>query len=245
MIAVAAPRAELPRWAASAVVVLALHAMAGGALLSWRDPIGIGEPSTTIVVDLSPFRPPSDSMEDIAPGPPQQQAEAPPLPQEKVEPKVDEQVQPQIQDKDQVKVDVPPAPVPPVAALPPPTRQAPTPPPPPMMRPAPATTAPPRAHAARSDIDTWHGRILSQFERHKSYPPSAQSRGEKGVVQLAFSINREGQVVSSEVMRSSGHPSLDAEAVATARRAQPFPAPPADLAGARFDFTVPVRFNLR
>jgi outer membrane biosynthesis protein TonB len=29
------------------------------------------------------------------------------------------------------------------------------------------------------------------------------------------------------------------------RRAQPFPPPPADLPGAKFDFTVPVRFNIR
>jgi TonB family protein len=43
-------------------------------------------------------------------------------------------------------------------------------------------------------------------------------------------------------LRCSGYPALDRETIATVRRAQPFPPPPADLPGATFEFTLPVEF---
>ncbi len=46
-------------------------------------------------------------------------------------------------------------------------------------------------------------------------------------------------------MRSSGATSLDEEALALLRRAQPFPAPPRELAGDHVDLTVAIRFNLK
>jgi protein TonB len=52
-------------------------------------------------------------------------------------------------------------------------------------------------------------------------------------------------VVASRIIRSSGSGALDQEALATAQRAQPFPPPPQNLAGATFDFNVPIRFKLQ
>ena len=228
MIAVAAERSNLPRWIVSAIVVLGLHAAGAALLMTWRDPIGIGEPSFTVVVDLAPFAPPSESTQDVTPGPQQQQADEPPP---KTEPKVEE------------KVDAPPEP--PVAALPPPEPVRPKPRTPPPVRSAPATTAPPRAHASRAEVSSWYGKIVTQIARHKSYPQAAQSRGETGTAQVAFAISREGRVISSAIVRSSGHAALDQEAIATVRRAQPFPPAPAELNGNKFDFTVPVGFSLQ
>jgi periplasmic protein TonB len=230
-------RGELWRWTASVIVVLGLHAAAAGALMTWREPIMIGEPSNMVVVDLAPFAAASsDTTEELPPGPKQQEAEAPPPPEEqKIEQKPDE------------KVDVPPAPEPPVAAVPPPEPVNPEPPKPvpPPEPPAPATTAPPRARASQAQIRSWYSKIVTQLERHKSYPQAAQARGEAGVVELAFSIDRQGRVLSSAIVRSSGSAALDQETIATVRRAQPFPLPPAGLDDATFDFTLPVRFNIR
>ena len=232
MTAVAAERLGLPRWAASAAIVLGLHAAAIAILLRWHEPVEVGEPSSAIIVDLAPFvTPPSDSIEDIAPGPKQQEIEAPPpqaRPEQKVEAKPDQKIES--------------APEPDVAVPPPEEEARPT---PPQVRPVPATTAPPRAHASQTAINTWYREIVAQIARHKSYPQAARSRRETGTVQLAFSIDRDGRVISSAVTQSSGHAALDQEAIATARRAEPFPAPPADLAGAKFDFTVPVSFSIR
>jgi len=223
------------RWAVSAVVMLGLHAATATMLLTWHDLAAVSEPSDAVVIDLAPFAtPPSDTVEDIPPGPKQEEAEAPPPPPkpEKVE-------------KPEEKIAVPPAPAPAVAAVPPPEQVPPQPPEPTPVQPALATTAPPRAHESRAQIDAWYSKIAMRLERHKAYPRAARARGESGIVQLAFSIDREGHVMSSAIVKSSGYAALDQETMATVRRAQPFPVPPAGIDGATFDFTVPVKFDIR
>jgi len=106
-------------------------------------------------------------------------------------------------------------------------------------------TAPPRQRVASTAVVTaWNVSITRQIEQHKGYPRSALSRRETGVTQVVFAIDRDGRVLDSHVMRSSGHKALDQEAIDTLQRAQPFPAPPENLAGERFEFAVPVRFNV-
>jgi len=235
-------------------------------LLAWHDPLGVADDSSAVVVDLAPYAPPTDSTEDVAPGPIQQQAAAPspemvePKPddkiEDKVEPKPEEKVEAKTEqkpeEKPEEKVEVPPAPVPPVAAVPPPEAVEPPPRPeaqpvpPSNMPPAPVTTAPPRPHvASAAEVNEWHKGIFAQIQRHKDYPTTARARGEKGVVQLAFSIDREGHVTASRVAKASGHAALDRAALETLQKAQPFPAPPADMAGEEFSFTVPVAFSIR
>jgi protein TonB len=234
MSAQALGRFELRLWTMSAIVVVGLHAAAGAALVTWHDPVPVGEPSDAVMIDLSPFTtPPSQTVEDIAPGPPQQEAAAQPEPEK-----------PKIEEKDEEKVDVPQTPEPPVAALPPPEPITPKPAPAPVA-PAPLTTAPPRAHASAAQVRSWYSSIVQQLERNKSYPLAARKRGEAGEVELAFSIDREGHVLTSRIVKSSGYPALDEETMTTVRRAQPFPAPPGGLDGDKFDFTVPVKFNIR
>jgi protein TonB len=237
MIDLARDAGELRRWAASAAVVLGLHGGAAALLVTWHDrAAAIGEPSDAIAVDLSPFATaPSDTVEDVAPGPKQQEAEAAPPPEQQ-----------QVEKPPEEKIEVPPTPEPAVAAVPPPEPEKQEPPKPTPEPPAPATTAPPKAHASQAEIRTWYGQIATQIERtKKAYPRAAQARDEKGVVHLAFSLDRTGRVVSSRVERSSGHAALDEEALAALRRAEPFPVPPADLDGASFDFRLPYGFNIR
>jgi periplasmic protein TonB len=260
MNAIAAARSDLTRWAASAVVVLGLHALGAATLLAWHDPIGMSDESSAIVVDLTPYAPSSESTDDVAPGPVQQAAAAPlekvePASEPKPEEKLDEKVEPKVELKPEEKVDVPPAPIPPVAAVPPPEAVEPPLPPvtppepesqPSQMPPAPATTAPPRPHSASAAAaNAWHKGIFAQIQRHKAYPAAARARRENGVVQLAFSIDRDGRVVSSRVAGASGVAALDQAALETIQKAQPFPPPPADMAGDVFSFTVPVAFSIR
>jgi protein TonB len=228
-------RAELRRWALSVVVVVGLHAAGAAILMTWQDPLVAGEASDAIMVDLAPLANAAiDAPDDIAPGPKQQETEEPPPEPEKTEQKLEE------------KIELPPTPAPAIAALPPPQEVKPEPPKPKPQPPVPTTTAPQRQRTASlTVVNSWHSRIVGLIERNKAYPPAAQARGETGVVQLAFSIDRQGRVLASQVVRSSGHATLDQETLATVRRAQPFPPPPADLPGAKFDFTVPVRFNIR
>jgi protein TonB len=264
MSAIAAERSHLMRWALSAALVIGLHAAGAAALLAWHDPVGMDDESSAVVVDLSPYVPPSKAIEDLAPGPLQQQAAAPapeqqlerkdePKPEETVEAKPEEKVETKIEPAPQEKIEVPPAPVPPVAALPPPAAVAPPPPPEPEAQPAPpsdtppapVTTAPPREQpAASAAINKWYKEIVEQIERHKAYA-AAHARGLKGVVKFAFSIDRQGRVVSSRVAETSGDAAVDRAALATLEKAQPFPPPPAGMRGDAFPFTMPLKFRTR
>src|SRR5207302_7985786 len=140
MTAIAAARGDATRWLASAVVIVGLHALGVAALLAWHDPLGVADASSAVVVDLAPYAPPSESTEDVAPGPIQQQAAAP-APEAKVERKPDEKIEakiePKAEEKPEEKVEVPPGPVPPVAAVPPPEAVEPPPPPERKAQPAP------------------------------------------------------------------------------------------------------------
>jgi periplasmic protein TonB len=254
-------RGDLTRWAISAAVVVGLHAIGAATLLAWHDPVGWGESSSAIVVDLTPYAPPSGSPDDLAPSPLQQLAAAP-APQAQVEPKVEPKpeeveakLEPKVEPPPEKKIEVPPAPVPPVAAVPPPEAVEPPvtvhepeakPAPPSDTPPAPVTTAPPREHpVSPARANRWHKGIYTQIKLHQAYPAAARARGQKGVVQIAFAINRQGRVVSSRVEQASGYAALDRAALETIDKAQPFEPPPPDMAGDEFSFTVPLEFKIR
>jgi protein TonB len=259
MSAIGTARSDMTRWAISAAVVVGLHAVGAATLLAWHDPVGWGEDSSAILIDLTPDAPPSDAQDDLAPGPLQQQAAAPAPPathEPKVEPKPEEveaKLEPKVEPQPDEKVELPPAPVPPVATLPPPEAVE----PPPVTvpepdaqptadtPPAPVTTAPPRPHpASAAAAAKWHKVIITQIRRHKAYPPAARARGEKGVVDLAFSLDRQGRVHLGRVAHASGFASLDQAAMEALQKAK-IPPTPADVPGDEFTFTVQVVFSLR
>lgn len=87
---------------------------------------------------------------------------------------------------------------------------------------------------------SWRGMLIAHLNRYKRFPGGANP----GTVQVAFSIDRGGRVLSSRVVGSSGNAALDEEAAAMIRRASPVPAPPAGVGGGgTISLSVPVRFN--
>ena len=68
------------------------------------------------------------------------------------------------------------------------------------------------------------------------------ARGEEGVVEVRFSIDDRGNVLSAKVVRSSGHPALDEAVLDLMRRASPVPAPPPDVSRT---ISAPVKFAIR
>jgi protein TonB len=211
---------------------------------------------------------PEQVMSDASPNKPVESLE------EKVEEKVEQKVEAKVEQKVEEKVETKPLEEPPPEVAPAPNPEVAVQPPPPQeiqqetpkqqvpRPPAPATTAPqaiPNQVAAlpaaptqgqlipdnSNAIPTWKTQIVTLLERNKRYPEGAQSRREQGVAQVFFSLDRNGRVIASRVLRSSGASSLDDEALALLRRAQPFPAPPRELPGEHVDLTVPIRFNLK
>lgn len=116
--------------------------------------------------------------------------------------------------------------------------------------PAPETTAPPSrvstpASVATSAPHTWESRVLAHLEQRKRYPAEARARRLQGVSYVNFTMDRQGRVLAASLERTSGHASLDREALSLVRRSQPLPAPPADMAGDTMTLTVPVEFFTR
>jgi periplasmic protein TonB len=94
-------------------------------------------------------------------------------------------------------------------------------------------------------VPNWKSQLVAQLERYKRYPAEAQSRGEQGVTQLAFSVDRNGGVHHARIVRSSGSSLLDAATLALVERAAPLPPPPPEILGAQVAIVVPIRYNIR
>jgi len=85
----------------------------------------------------------------------------------------------------------------------------------------------------------WRGTLLAHLNRYKRFPGGASP----GTVQVSFSIDRAGRVLSARLLSGSGDSALDEEAVAMVRRASPVPAPPAGVGGGTVALSVPVKFS--
>ena len=112
----------------------------------------------------------------------------------------------------------------------------------PQPEPAPPTGVAPSTPPASESAATasWQKSLVARLARLQQYPPLA--RGVQGVVSLAFSIDRHGNLVSSRIVKSSGSALLDAAALDLIKRAAPLPPPPAEIADSELSFVVPIRF---
>ena len=254
-------RRDLQRWLLSACIVLMTHGGLAAAFVQWRAADNDDDPAAALVIDLAPMPvSPTDTPLAIPPGPEQIQAEA--SPQRPVEKEEKPEEMKEVTMARQEQPVMPPAEGPevPLAALPPEVRQE-TPKPAENPPPAPATTAPqaPKSELATvaaapsqgqlnvSDsnaVPTWKRQVVGLLERNKRYPAAAQARNERGTAQLAFSLDRQGRVTASRIVKTSGSASLDQETLDLVRRAQPFPPPPPEMAGAEVTLSVPILYNI-
>jgi len=249
MIALAAEDfADLRRWIVSAAIVVLAHGGIAAATVNWRESIEPAEPAAAIVIEFAPMLvAPAMQQSDIPPGPEQVMSEA--APEQKIEQRPAEEPPPEVK----------PAPNPELAVEPPQevkqeVVQEPRAPAPMTSAPqalpvetAPIVTAPTEGQfnaKASNPMQSWTMQVFAMLKRNLRYPPSAASRGQSGGAQVAFSLDRQGRVVESRIMRSSGVAVLDAEALAVVQRAAPFPLPP-KLAGERVDLMAPIHFNLK
>jgi len=97
--------------------------------------------------------------------------------------------------------------------------------------------------AAAGDTRAYARRLVGHVERHKRFPREAARQGIAGTARLAVTIDRRGRLAGARLAKSSGHALLDEEALATARRAAPYPRPPEGLGGGSITFTVDLRFS--
>jgi protein TonB len=132
----------------------------------------------------------------------------------------------------------------PVAIQPPAATPAPPVTAPPVQAPAPAKAQAAAAQPPSQATPNYVGQLLAQLQQYKQYPEAARIKGQKGTATLRFSIDRQGRLLSYELVGSSGHQLLDDEALALVQRAAPYPPLPDEIPGPNWSFTVPIDFGL-
>lgn len=223
----------IPRWVFAALTILLAHIAIVATIALWygRRPV---EPAImpAIAVTLEPVEASSPEIpdQDIAVGPPMQQAEQAPR-------------EPPKEEKPVEKVEQPPSP-PQQAEITLPRVEPKEIEKPVVQPPAPETLAPPKSeHVGQftaASAKAYNDLVFGHLQRFKRYPPAA--RGAFGKVLLWFELNRAGEVIGSRIEKSSGNAVLDEEALNLLRRASPFPRFPAAKPGNQDSYTAPVNF---
>lgn len=239
-------RPEMLRWGACVAVAVCVHIAGAFALLArWNDPSDAVASAPAIMVELAPVPVAPDTVRSQQPaGPRQDEAQPEPeLPKSvgKVETKAEvvkdaelPATQPKLADE---QIEKRPKRRHASLASAPSTAE---------QRAERAAASAPGAASHNSDaLPNWKSALVARLERFKRYPPEAQSRGEYGVAQLAFSVDRSGTVHHARIMHSSGSNVLDRETIALAERASPMPAPPPEISGSQIPIIVPIRYNAR
>jgi periplasmic protein TonB len=245
-------RQEIVRWGSCAAVALLAHVAFVVAVLARPDESDPDAGSPVVMVDLAPIASaPSQTPSDQAPAPqvqteseermrqdverkekpPEEQIEETPtrnpevaLPQRTPDPPKEEQqakVPRQAQDASQAAA---PQSAAVTAAL--------------AAGPAPGANEGPTSVA----ITRWEISIKVRLEQAKRYP--AQAHGAKGIAQVSFSIDRNGHVLSSRIVQSSGLAILDDDVLATLKRADPLPLPPHGIGDDKLSIVTSIRYKL-
>jgi periplasmic protein TonB len=90
----------------------------------------------------------------------------------------------------------------------------------------------------------YFSRLMAHLNRYKKYPTALKKMKTQGVVTLQFSINQQGQLQSARVKKSSGHPGLDAAALAMIANANPLPAIPDFMQRDSLSIAIPIEYSL-
>lgn len=240
--------ADRRRWLVSSGLALALHIAVFGLIAGWprhaMQPAPL--PMQAVMVDMAPAPvAPTAPPTALPPGPPRREQlrhQRMPRPHPPMVPPPP----PAKAATDAIPATPPQQPVAPPASLPaaeverttaPPSVQAPA---------APHVAAPHATDAAgRSDAITWQSVLLGHLAKYRRYPARAERSRQQGTAYVQFTVDRQGNVLDARLDRSSGHPLLDQETMATVQRASPVPPPPPAVPGNPVEVVVPVVFSLR
>jgi periplasmic protein TonB len=87
---------------------------------------------------------------------------------------------------------------------------------------------------------TWDRSLQAHLERFNHYEGCAS-----GDAIVVFQIDRQGRVLKSRIVQSSGSSALDQKALTIIKHADPFPAPPSGLPDRLLSIWVPIRLIAR
>ena len=240
------PWPDLARWLACFTLALFVHVGGALALLAhWSETSDLIANAPIIMVELAPVAVAAQTQPtELPPGPQQTEVEPEPEPKRPIE---QVKIPPDQQAESLLSVTPPKPTEKPKEKKPKETHASLTSAPSTAEQLAERAAAPTPGASSRNlnAVPSWKSLLVSQLERSKRYPTEARARGEQGVAQLAFSVDRHGGVHDARIVRSSGSALLDRETLAMVERAQPLPPPPPELPGTQIAIVVPIRYNIR
>ena len=86
--------------------------------------------------------------------------------------------------------------------------------------------------------------VIKKIRSKTKYPQRALDRDQAGNVRVSVVIDRQGNILNSNILESSKFDLLNKEAIDAVKRSAPFPVLPEEIPGARFEFSVPIRWEL-
>lgn len=112
---------------------------------------------------------------------------------------------------------------------------------------APVAAGPTQDELARIGQATiaWELSFQKHIKKYRKYPKSAKRKNQTGSPGVEFVFDRQGNVLSVRLIRSSGVEALDNEAVAMFQRASPLPPLPAEIEGEQLFRHLQIDFTLK
>jgi TonB family protein len=94
-----------------------------------------------------------------------------------------------------------------------------------------------------SPIRKWQQAVLARIQPFMHWPPSASGAIRDGEPQLAITIDRQGKVLGTKIIKTSGYDVFDRDAVSIFQRAGTLPPPPAELPGDPLTFEMTITYH--
>ncbi|MEZ5530684.1 MAG: energy transducer TonB [Porticoccaceae bacterium] len=101
-----------------------------------------------------------------------------------------------------------------------------------------------RSGGTAGDPKSYYSLLMAWLNQHKRYPPELKKKKTQGVVQVRFTIDSAGHLLSSRIEKSSGHPRLDEAALMMLADASPMPEIPVAMGREKLTLVIPVEYSL-
>ena len=101
-----------------------------------------------------------------------------------------------------------------------------------------------RNDSRASDSSDYFLELMAWLNRYKEYPIDLKKKKKQGVVTVQFSINKQGEILDSGIIKSSGLADLDAAAIRMLKQANPLPGIPDSLQRDQLTLAIPIEYSL-
>jgi TonB family protein len=101
----------------------------------------------------------------------------------------------------------------------------------------------PTAAAKVVAVRQWQAAVIQRLRPYLRWPSDAPPEVKNAVSQVQITIDRQGRILGTKVIGSSGYASFDSAARKAFKRARAFPPPPDEMPGDHLTFTMAVSFT--